>query len=171
VHASAQTGRFPWLHHMNALSCGQPTRPLPHERGRTTIPARHLCRPNPCIRTSAATSVATYFPMTSNTTTSMGIVPLFCAVTNLDFAETADQLKAHVRDGRKRFGNARLERSRATTPGNVWPSVPPLLASGPELWATATTTQHSRVAQGSSDYTTLTMAPSPRPRRAYGSRL
>src|ERR1700682_365199 len=102
----------------------------------------------------------------------MGIFPLFCAVTNLDFAETADQLKAHLRDGRKRFGNARLERSRVTTARKVWPSVPPLLASGPEpLGLTATPTQHLRFAQGSSDYTTSTMAPSPRPRRAYGSRL
>jgi hypothetical protein len=64
--------------------------------------------------------------MTSNTTTSMGIFPLFFGVTNLDFAETADQLKAHVRDGRKRFGNARLERSRATTAGKAWSPVPPL---------------------------------------------
>jgi len=39
----------------------------------------------------------------------MGIFPLFFAVTNLDFAETRDQLEAHLRPDPKRFGNARLE--------------------------------------------------------------
>jgi hypothetical protein len=83
----------------------------------------------------------------------MGIFLLFFAVTNLEFPETPDQLKAHLRRGRKRFGNARLERSRSTTAGLaltrgkrsatvdhsviaqglcVRSSVPPLLGSGPE---------------------------------------
>jgi len=45
----------------------------------------------------------------------MGIFPLFFAVTNLDLLETHDQVKAHLRPGPKRFGNARLERSMFTT--------------------------------------------------------